>query len=314
MSRVLGGVLVLGTVVAVGWVVMWLWAPIGSSLVFALLSLTPVATLGALLVAGVALGTRRWVVGGTALVAALALVAVVLPRAVGDGDRPDPGGPSLVVATANLQLGRADAAGLVALVRERRVDVLGLQELTPDSEARLRAAGLAGELPFVTAAARAGASGTGLASRYPLSPSALPLRPGVFTQVGARVAAPTGPVDVVVAHPAAPVFSDVDVAWAREITDLPAPVDPAGPARLLMGDFNATLDHRPLRELLGRGHRDAAATLGDGLTPTWPTEGSVPPFAAIDHVLFSGPLRPAASVTYRLAGSDHAVLEVTLVP
>ena len=61
---------------------------------------------------------------------------------------------------------------------------------------------------------------------------------------------------------------------------------------------------------LSEKHRDAAATLGDGLVPTWPTDEPFPPFAAIDHVLVSGPLRPATLSTHRVAGTDHATLVV----
>ena len=147
-SRFLTGVLVLGALAAAGWVVLWVVGPVGSAVAFALLSLTPVAVLGALLVAVVALGTRRWAIGGVALVAALALAAVVLPRALADDDPPAAGVPTLAVATANLQFGEADPAALVALVRAERIDVLGLEELTPDAEARLGAAGLFDELPF----------------------------------------------------------------------------------------------------------------------------------------------------------------------
>jgi endonuclease/exonuclease/phosphatase (EEP) superfamily protein YafD len=309
-SRLLTGVLVVGALVAVGWVVLWAVGPGASPFAFALLALTPVAVLGALLVAVVALGTRRWVIGGVALVAALALAAVVLPRALADEDPPTAGVPTLAVATANLEFGEADAGALVALVRAERIDVLGLEELTPDAETRLADAGLFAELPFRALEARPGPGGTGLASRYPLTSSGLPLAPGMFTQVTARVLGPVGPVDVVVAHPAAPVFRADSASWAREIVGLPAPAGPGGPARLLIGDFNATLDHRPLRELVGRGHRDAAAALGDGLLPTWPTDQPFPPFAAIDHVLVSGPLRPAALSTHRVAGTDHATLVV----
>jgi hypothetical protein len=43
-----------------------------------------------------------------------------------------------------------------------------------------------------------------------------------------------------------------------------------GDLQLIAGDFNATLDHRVLRRLLGRGYADAADAAGDGLTWTWP--------------------------------------------
>ena len=45
--------------------------------------------------------------------------------------------------------------------------------------------------------------------------------------------------------------------------------------RLLVGDFNATLDHAALRRLLDTGYRDAASVVGQGMTPTcWPIRAS----------------------------------------
>jgi len=192
--------------------------------------------------------------------------------------------------------------------------VLGLQEVTPEAERRLAAAGLRAELPFAESRARNGAGGTALVSRHPLAPSGLPLRPGVFAQVTGRVLAPSGPVDVVVAHPAAPVFRGDPAGWAREITDLPGPASPTEPPRLVIGDLDATLDHRPLRALLAAGTwRDARSALGEGLRGTWPTDSPVPPFAAIDHVLVSGPATPVALATRRLPATDHAGVVVTLL-
>ena len=60
--------------------------------------------------------------------------------------------------------------------------------------------------------------------------------------------------------------------WTADLRDEPA-ADPANRATILAGDFNATLDHVELRRLLGTGYRDAAASLGRGLTPTWPYAG-----------------------------------------
>src|SRR5690348_16648261 len=74
----------------------------------------------------VALMTRQWVAAAAAGAAVVALAGAVLPRGVG---RPEGGdGPRLRVLTANLLLGRCDPDDLIALVRERRVDVLALQE------------------------------------------------------------------------------------------------------------------------------------------------------------------------------------------
>lgn len=317
LRRLSGAVLGLGALVAALWVPFWWWAPPWSPTAFALLALTPIAAGAALVVAVLAAALRRPATTAVALVAGLVLTGLVLPRAFEDGDpavAPGPGSAPLVVATVNLQFGRGDPAAVVALVRERRVDVLGLQELTPDAEQRLVAAGLRAELSFAESRAQRGAGGTGLVSRHPLAPSGLVLRPGLFSQVTARVLAPPGPVDVVVAHPSAPVFRDDPADWAREIADLPGPASAGDPPRLVIGDLNATLDHRPLRALLASGAwRDAGSALGDGLRGTWPADGVLPPFAAIDHVLVSGPATPVELATRRLPATDHLGLVVTLL-
>jgi endonuclease/exonuclease/phosphatase (EEP) superfamily protein YafD len=317
LRRLSGAVLGLGAAVAAAWVPFWWWAPPWSPTAFALLALTPIAAGAALVVAALAALTRRPATAAVALVAGLVLGGLVLPRAFDDGDlvvAPGPASAPLVVATVNLQFGRGDPAAVVDLVRERRVDVLGLQELTPDAERRLVAAGLRAELPFAESRAQRGAGGTALVSRHPLAPSGLVLRPGVFTQVTARVLAPPGPVDVVVAHPSAPVFRDDPAGWAREIADLPGPASAGDPPRLVIGDLNATLDHRPLRALLAPGTwRDAGSALGDGLRGTWPADSVLPPFAAIDHVLVSGPATPVELATRRLPTTDHLGLVVTLL-
>ena len=315
--RAVGAVLGLGALVAVLWVPLWWWAPPWSRIAFGLLALTPLAAGAAVVVGVLAVVLRHRAVAAVALVAGLVLAGLVLPRAVDDDETavpPGPGSAPLVVATVNLQVGRGDPAAVVALVRELRVDVLGLQELTPGAEQRLVAAGLRAELPFAESRAQRGAGGTALVSRHPLAPSGLVLRPGVFTQVTGRVLAPPGPVDVVVAHPSAPVFRDDPAGWAQEIADLPGPASGADPPRLVIGDLNATLDHRPLRALLAPGAwRDAGSALGAGLRGTWPAGRVVPPFAAIDHVLFSGPATPVELATRRVPATDHLALVVTVL-
>jgi endonuclease/exonuclease/phosphatase family metal-dependent hydrolase len=81
----------------------------------------------------------------------------------------------------------------------------------------------------------------------------------------------------------------------------------------VIGDLNATLDHRPLRAMLAPGTwRDAASAVGGGLRGTWPTDSTLPPFAAIDHVLVSGPISAAEVTTQELPSTDHAGLIATL--
>ena len=95
------------------------------------------------LVAGVV--ARDWPARVVSAAVAVALVAVVAPRAWGTGEDRD--GLELRVMTANLRVGGADAATIVRLVRDNRVDLLALQEFTPQAQADLTRAGLDALLP-----------------------------------------------------------------------------------------------------------------------------------------------------------------------
>src|SRR3954451_8579915 len=77
-SRVAGVLLGLAAALVAAWLPFWWWAPVGSATAFALLPLTPVVAVAALLVAVAALVLRRWAAGGVALVAAVALAVVVV--------------------------------------------------------------------------------------------------------------------------------------------------------------------------------------------------------------------------------------------
>ena len=313
MSRVVGVLLALATAIAVGWVALWWWAPTGSRLAFVVLALTPVATVIALVVAILTLATRRRLLGAVGLVAALVLVGVVAPRAIPDDGASSLGRGRLIVATANLEFGGVDPAALVDVVRSERVDVLSLQELTPTAERDLAAAGLFADLPFRVTRPRTDAGGIGLVSRLPLGPSPVVPAPSAFEQVAGRVETGSVPVDVLATHPEAPAFDGpASSRWSDEITALPGARGPGDLPLVVAGDLNATLDHRPLREVLARGTVDAAAATGAGLSFTWPTDQPVPPFAAIDHVLLSGEVVATTVHTRRLAGTDHAALVAVL--
>jgi endonuclease/exonuclease/phosphatase family metal-dependent hydrolase len=78
---------------------------------------------------------------------------------------------------------------------------------------------------------------------------------------------------------------------------------------ILAGDFNATLDHAPMRAVLRRGYRDAAEQVGKGLVPTWgPRAGRRPGLLVIDHVLVDPRCTVQAVAAYNLPGTDHRVL------
>jgi len=86
--------------------------------------------------------------------------------------------------------------------------------------------------------------------------------------------------------------------------------------RVLAGDFNATLDHSPLRDLIDSGYRDAADAVGNGFVGTWgPYDGDPIPPVTLDRVLVDRRIRVESTKVFGLPNSDHrALLAVVTLP
>jgi len=272
-----------------------------SSVVIPAMALVPYVAAGVVIPLAVAALTRNWPALAAAVAVAALFAAIVLPRALGDG-QPARTGPQLRILTANLRFGAAGDASLVDLVRRTGADVLSVQEFTPDAADRLDEAGLERLLPYRVIDPRSGPEGSGLYARYPLTQ--LPDRgPTTFAMVSATLAVPgTAPVRLTAAHPPAPLGRDAP-RWRHDIGEIP-PATPHGQVGIVAGDFNATLDHEPLRRLLGDGFTDAADATGQGLVPTfrpWPP-------ITIDHVLADKRCAIERVKVYSQSASDHRAL------
>ncbi|NUP63410.1 MAG: endonuclease/exonuclease/phosphatase family protein [Nonomuraea sp.] len=272
----------------------WPWVPV--------VAFTPYALMGAGLSLVLAALLRRRAAGAVALVTVVALGASVLPRALPDG-APEARGAALRVLAANLMVGGADTAGLMALVTSLRPDVLTLQEFTPAAKRRLEAAGVGEALPYAVTRPAEGVGGSAVYARYPLAAGEL-IKLGGFGQATAVLAHPGGArVEIVSVHPCAPKRIGRQPCWLAGLERLPRG---DGRLRVLAGDFNATLDHLPVRDLLAAGYRDAADAMGRGLSPTWPQGGWGPlPGVTIDHVLADARMAVRDFGVFPLAGSDH---------
>jgi endonuclease/exonuclease/phosphatase family metal-dependent hydrolase len=273
-----------------------------------IVSYTPYVAVVAIVPIAVAALMRRWVAAALAVAVAGSLVAAVLPRALPDAGADDHGGPRLRVLSSNIHRGRADLGLLMELIRERRPQVLSIQELTPRAATRLRRLGLERLLPERLLAIRRGPAGAGLYSRFPLR--RLPAPRFGFRMPRAALRLPDGTaVEVVVVHPFPPNRNQVDL-WGAGLRSLPS--GSHGPLRILAGDFNATLDHQEMRGVLDRGYRDAADLVGGGLTPTWPSGRILLPPVTIDHVLVDERAGVEDFSVHDLPGTDHKVLFANL--
>ncbi|MGZ8180294.1 endonuclease/exonuclease/phosphatase family protein [Williamsia sp. SKLECPSW1] len=256
-----------------------------------------------------AAGRRR---SATAVGAGLTALAAYDRRALVPswrGHRSDVG--ALRVMQANLWLGRADPRAVVAAVAANDVDLLCVQELTPECRDALVDAGVEGHLPHRSVVAAPVGAGTGLWSRHPLHDERV--LPGfTLAAVQAQVELPGGGgVTVLSVHPMPPYPYEPRL-WLTELRSLREAVGRCRGPVIVGGDLNAAHDHIAFREMLVDGLVDAAASSGSGPLPTYPAHKRwIPPLIGIDHVLLRG-VRAIGVARVRIAGSDHRALVATV--
>jgi endonuclease/exonuclease/phosphatase (EEP) superfamily protein YafD len=294
-----------------------------------LAGLAPLATLVAF--AGVAVAAvTSWWLALLLLIPAVTLLAWQLPPSRLTGGEtapvpeqlpdPAPGALTLRVLSLNVWGGSADPAAVVRAIERHQVDVLVVQELTAGMVDRLADAGIGTLLPYCHLDPRPKANGTGLWARWPLTPM-----PPVPSMMAAAPRALTQPVDgwpvtVTGVHPKAPVRRNVR-RWQQELAAIRSTLVNSDGQQVVAGDFNASRDHRPFRNLLAAGFLDCADAARRRQWPgfTWPTGRWIPRVMRLDHVLVSRDgAAVRASQVIRVPGTDHrgvlAVIQLTFRP
>jgi endonuclease/exonuclease/phosphatase family metal-dependent hydrolase len=230
----------------------------------------------------------------------------------------------LMVATWNIQSGSGAGDIALELLRATPVDIVAIQELTPEVAAAIEAdAGLTARYPHRVLEGREGVSGAGILSRYPIESAEYAREP---VRIEARLRLPVGELVVLNAHP----FPARINLWAG----IPAGMDPverndeterlrarvaelegAGLDVLLIGDFNTA----PTEVAFGRlttGLHDAHADVGWG--PGWTWRPARFAFLGIgllriDLILSTPDLVPVGTSVTCPAAGDHCLVEATLV-
>jgi endonuclease/exonuclease/phosphatase (EEP) superfamily protein YafD len=280
-------------------------------------TLTPFFAGPTLAALGLAVAGRRrsqGVVAGALAVAHLVWAAPDLhparPRPVDAGD-----GPRLRVFSANLLYVNPDMGGIADEIRASEADVVALQEVTPSNLAGLKAAGVLDGYPHRLLAPRRDPFGSAILSRHPLVDSemllvaGLPL-PRTTVVVGERR------VRLYDVHTRAPMRRGI-TTWKAQLAELRRLVERDHGPRVVAGDLNATSGHRPFRELLGAGLRDAHVERGRWWAATWPRDRWwSPPMARLDHVLVSPEVAVVDVREGTGRGSDHrpVVADLALLP
>lgn len=295
----------IGAIPVAGWAVVRLFGLDGGYPVEAMMPFTPYVAAAAVAVVVLALALGRRAPAAAAAAAAICLGAAVLPRQFGDETVSAAGHQTLNVLAANVHRGRASPTGLVGLVDELHPDVLTIEEYTPRFGRELAAAGLDSRLAHHVLDAAPSSSGTAIYSRFPLR--RLATAAYRFRMARAEASLPGGRrLRIVAVHPFPPIDPTVTGEWEDVLSTLPS-----GGRRtpwLLAGDFNATFDQAPFRDLVGRGYRDAGEAAGKGLEGTFPADSLLPPPITIDHILADERFGVVDYEVEPLPDSDHRAI------
>lgn len=291
LSTALTVLLTLGVLAALGAVLLRLVPSINARWMFAALSFTPYALAGAGVLLLVSLATQRWMHCAAAALAVALLSAMVLPRALADA-QPDASGQE----------------------RTHQVDVLSLQELTPDAVAALDAAGLAALLPHRVFKPDARAAGTGVASRYPLqvrpsNPDSYHFQPVLGIEIP-RAAE----IELTAVHVVAPIGRTRPSEWRSELSAFPAATRGLPPESSPGTSTPPSTTNRCVPCSTPATATPRMPSAG-GWRATWPTDTPVAPVVAIDHVLVDAGCAVHSCDVLPMPGSDHrAVIAEIVLP
>ncbi|MFT8359021.1 endonuclease/exonuclease/phosphatase family protein [Bifidobacterium aquikefiri] len=241
------------------------------------------------------------------------------------------------VMSLNCRFGRADAAELLTYVQSENVDVLALQEVTPELIERLDKAGIGLDMPYRSLGSPSpqdnGGSNALFSRLKPVeqSASSVDILAANIPTLSIEVAGKR--IRFASAHPKSPGrggrFWQIGIerlaGFSKRITslhevhdvshakDLPS-YSPAPQDTVVMGDLNSSLYHPVFRHLIRTsGLSDAAYEIRAGFHPTFPSSWKcVPAMLEIDHVLLTEGVVAHAVSTMVIHGSDHRALMASI--
>ena len=284
----------------------------GFRFVATLQSLTPY--LGAVVAAPAVLAAwRSWhAMGLVSASIGIALLLLAVPLVV-PPDQPSPvdGADGMRIAAVNLLFSNDRTSEVADVLATLDLDVIVFSEFTAEHQAVLSDHELADRFPHRIDRDGLFAGGVAVWSRHRLVPDEPPAT--VNYSIDARVDGPDGVVRVLAVHPPTPIY-DFDT-WRGDIELIGDAADSGRDLpTLVIGDFNASYWHPVFRRLLRRGWTDAHMANGRGWSTSWPTDRAFPPFIRLDHALTGKRLVSTDVEDFRVPGSDHAGLVVTVSP
>lgn len=264
------------------------------------------------LVAGVlfaATRVRGWPLLAIASVLASCLhVAWLVPYWEGGGATPPPSGTPVSIATTNLRCNGDGGKDLAAALPDIDVDILVVQGGYESQIEQLRPAGTDGPFSaFYDPIDDHPECGTFVFSTLPVAvvPSVDSVSPVLRVDLGDQELL-VFPIDM-------PTPSKGLAAWVEGFSDLERGFSAESRPLVAAGDFNAVLEHQPMRQLLASSSlRDAARDSGSGWQPTFRLTPWTPPVTSIDHVLVSDSVAVRTVRAVRVQGQNHELVVANL--
>ncbi len=227
------------------------------------------------------------------------------------------GGAAVRVAFANLLYRNRDVRGILSELAAGEHDIVALAEVTEAHSNEIDALFPTATYPWRWCVP-GGSQGLALMSRAPLDEVTKWMSQG-HPQLEVTVRAPGSlPFRLLVIHTWGPVGRR-KIGWWRaqlaEIADRAQSASSSGDNLpvVMVGDFNATRQHRSFDRLVATGWSDAGALCFGGWRGTWPANRWWrPPLFRIDHILTGPGISVRTSRAGRARGSDHRPVTAVL--
>jgi endonuclease/exonuclease/phosphatase (EEP) superfamily protein YafD len=221
-------------------------------------------------------------------------------------------GPNLRVAFANVWRSNADVEGILAELAAGEHDVVGLAEVTDHHLGAIEAVFSPSRYPWrkVEPDGPDGSKGLALLSRFPIERVEKWWTQG-HPQLDATVLVPGAlPFRLLVVHTWGPVGHQIR-NWRAQLVDIGRRAE--GERTIIIGDFNATLQHRSFTRLVGTRWSVVGTRAFGGWRATWPANRPWrPALFRIDHILAGPEISVRSGRAWRARGSDHRPVSAVL--
>lgn len=248
---------------------------------------------------------RRWLIAAPSV--GLIFISIVLPMSPGpsSGLLVRPADDDLIVVSSNIRAGNDELPELIAGLLSTSPDVIVFLEVTDREMAIIGASDIGESHPHTIVDPRDGYFGSAIVSRLPLRGNVAQV--GGYPMIDATVTTNNGDIKLIGVHVAPPISGPSFESWTEQLSALEAKLLDAESPTVLVGDFNATPQHRRLRRLAA-----VSVSSGLGVGPSFSVPSWAPAVLALDHVFSAGGACVVEATLLDAAGSDHRALRAVI--